>query len=415
MAAKLSLSEVRREYDVLKERGMHLDMSRGKPSEAQLDLSNPMLRVFDDGNFVSENGMDVRNYGEFKGIPEARRLFAEIFDVPAEQVLVGGNSSVNMISDSIKRCFLNGAMPGFVPWTKYGCVKFICPVPGYDWHFHFLDTMGIEMLSVNTLADGPDMDEIERLVKDPDVHGMICVPMYSNPTGITYSDETVRRLAAMETAAPDFRIFWDNAYCMHHLYDDDRDTLANVYTECKKYGHEDRVLMFTSTSKMTYAGGGICAMAGSLANINFAAGLIRYQLVTYDKVNQLRHTRFLPNKGAIAAHMRKHADILRPKFELVLERLEKELGGLGIAKWVTPKGGYFICFEAMNGCAKRIVALCEEAGVKLTPAGAPFPHGIDPNDSVIRIAPSYPPLEELAQALEVFTAAVKVAAAEKQA
>ncbi len=410
---KINLDEVLKKYEDLKKRGLKLDMSRGKPETAQLDLSIPMLHVLDDNNFISENGMDVRNYGEFKGIPEVRRLLAEILGVPMEQVLAGGSSSINMISDALRRCFINGPMPGFTPWAKLGKVKFICPVPGYDWHFHLCDTYGIELLPVEIREDGPDMDEVERLAKDPDVRGMICVPMYSNPTGFTYSDATVERLAAMETAAPDFRLIWDNAYCMHHLYDDDRDSLANIYDACAKHGTEDRVLMFTSTSKITFAGGGVCAMAASPANIAYAADLIRYQLVCYDKVNQLRHTRFLPDKKAVEEHMKKHANIVRPKFELVLGELERELGGLGIASWSKPKGGYFICFAAQKGCAKKIIRLCEEAGVKLTPAGATYPHGADPQDSIIRIAPTYPPLEELRQALAVFTTAVKLAAAEK--
>ena len=410
--SKLNLDEVRKKYEGLKKLGLKLDMSRGKPETAQLDLSIPMLHALDDNNFISENGMDVRNYGEYKGIPEVRRLFAEILGVPAEQVLAGGSSSINMISDALKRCFINGPMPGFTPWSKLGKVKFICPVPGYDWHFHICDTYGIEMLPVETREDGPDMDEVERLAKDPEVRGMICVPMYSNPTGFTYSDETVERLAAM-AAAPDFRLIWDNAYCMHHLYDDDRDSLANIYDACVRHENADRVLLFTSTSKITFAGGGVCAMAASPANIQCAGDLIRYQLVCYDKVNQLRHTRFLPDKEAVEKHMRKHADIVRPKFELVLRELERELGGLGIARWGKPKGGYFICFEAQKGSAKKIIRLCEEAGVKLTPAGATYPHGSDPQDSIIRIAPTYPPLEELRQAVEVFTTAVKLAAAER--
>lgn len=405
--------EIRRTYDCLKKRGLKLDMSRGKPSSAQLDLSLPMLHVFDDKNFISENGMDVRNYGEFKGIPEARRLFAEILDVPAEQVLCGGNSSINLISDALKRCFLNGALPGMTPWSRCERVRFICPVPGYDWHFHICETLGIEMLPVTLRENGPDMDEVERLASQPDVRGIICVPMYSNPTGVTYSDETVERLAAMKTAAADFRIIWDNAYCMHHLYEDKKDALANIYTACERHGSEDRVLMFTSTSKITFAGSGISAMAASPANIAFASELIRYQLVCYDKVNQLRHTRFLPDKAAVEEHMKKHAQIVRPKFEAVLNALENALGGLGIARWSNPNGGYFICFEAPHSCAKRIVQLCEEAGVKLTPAGAPFPGGVDPDDSVIRLAPTYPPIEELKIAMEVFATSVKLAAIEK--
>ena len=404
----------RTRYAELKKLGLKLDMSRGKPETGQLDLSVPMLHVLDDNNFISENGMDVRNYGEYKGIPEARRLFGEILGVPAQQVLVGGSSSLNMISDALKRCYLNGPMPGFTPWCKLKKVKFICPVPGYDWHFHILDTFGAEMVAVPTNENGPDMGMVEELAKDPDVRGLICVPMYSNPTGVTFSDETVERLAAMETAAPDFRLFWDNAYCVHHLYDDRRDRLANIYEACARYGHEDRVLMFTSTSKITFAGSGVCAMGASPSNIDCAAELIQYQLVCYDKLNQLRHARFLPDLNAVEEHMKKHALIIRPKFELVLSMLDDGLGSLPDVSWTRPKGGYFICLSAPCGCAKRVIDLCAEAGVKLTPAGATYPHGIDPDDRIIRIAPTYPPLEELRQAMKVLVASVSLAAAERQ-
>ncbi|MDO4581627.1 MAG: aminotransferase class I/II-fold pyridoxal phosphate-dependent enzyme [Bacillota bacterium] len=406
--------QLRADYQQFAARDLHLDMSRGKPSGEQLDLSLPLLHVLDDHNFIAENGMDVRNYGEYRGIPEARRLFAQIFDVPAEQVLVGGNSSINMICDALKRCFLNGALPGDTPWAKLDKVKFICPVPGYDWHFHICETFGIEMIAVEMDEHGPLMDEVERLVAaDPSIKGMITVPMYSNPSGVTYSDEVVRRLAAMPAAAHDFRLIWDNAYCLHHLYDDKRDRLANIYTACEQAGHADRVLMFTSTSKITTAGSGICAMAASPANIEYAASLIMYQLVCYDKLNQLRHCRFLPDLAAVEAHMRRHAAILRPKFDTVLDTLDKEIAPLGIAHWHRPLGGYFVCFYAPDGCAKRIVQLCKDAGVTLTPAGAPYPHGIDPHDNTIRIAPTYPPLEELRQVMVLFVIAVKLAAVEK--
>lgn len=412
-ALRRLLDESKKLYDEFCARGLNLDMSRGKPESAQLDISVPMLDAFDDGNFVSESGIDVRNYGEYRGIIEARRLFGELLGVNAEQVLVGGNSSINMIHDAITRFFINGSANGDMPWSKCEKVKFICPVPGYDWHFHICDTFGIEMLPVVMDEHGPDMDEVERLVRDPLVKGIICVPMYSNPSGITFSDEVVKRLAKMETAAPDFTIFWDNAYCVHHLYDDRRDSLLNIYDECKKCGHEDRVLMFTSTSKVTFAGSGICAMGASAKNIEFAASLIMYQLVCYDKMNQLRHARFLPDAAAVETHMRKHAAILRPKFELVLGALENGLRELDIASWTKPNGGYFISFYALDGCAKRIVKLCADAGVKLTPAGAPYPHGVDPHDSTIRIAPTYPPLDELRTVMEVFPVAVKIVSAEK--
>ncbi len=402
-------------YDVFKARGLRLDMSRGKPETRQLDLSVGMLRSFDDGDFCSESGQDVRNYGEYRGIIEARRLFGEIFNLPSDQVLIGGNSSINMIHDALTRAFINGPLPGDTPWSKLPVVKFICPVPGYDWHFHMCDSFHIQMLPVNTDENGPDMDEVERLAQDPAVKGLICVPMYSNPSGTTFSDEVVKRLASMNTAAPDFRIIWDNAYCVHHLYEapEKRDELLDVYAECKACGNEDRVLMFASTSKVTFAGSGICAMGASPKNIAYADSLIMYQLVCYDKMNQLRHTRFLPDKAAVDAHMKKQADILRPKFEFVISALDEQLGGTGLARYRAPNGGYFICFYTLPGCAKRTVELCKLAGVTLTPAGAPYPHGIDPNDDTIRIAPTLPPIEELRQVMELFPVAVKLASIEK--
>ncbi len=403
------LAGLRQSYEQFKQRGLKLDMSRGKPEKAQLDLSIPMLRM--DGSFICEDGIDVRNYGDTTGIPEAKRLFSELFGVPANQVIVGGNSSINLIHDALTRALLCGPMEGDTPWAKLPRVKFICPVPGYDWHFHMCETLGIEMLPVQLGAGGSDMDEVERLVQDPEVKGFICNPMYSNPSGITYSDETVDRLAAMKTAAPDFRIIWDNAYCVHHLYENNRDSLKNIYEACTASGNADRVLMFTSTSKITFAGGGISAMGASPANIARHAALLTYQLVCYDKLNQLRHARFLPDKASVEAHMAKHAAIIRPKFEYVLEVLENELSSIG--SWSRPNGGYFICYYAPEGCAQHIVELCREAGVTLTPAGSPYPGGIDPNDSTIRIAPTLPPLSELKLVMELFPLAVKIAAAEK--
>jgi DNA-binding transcriptional MocR family regulator len=398
-----------RRYEDFKRRGLKLDMSRGKPEKAQLDLSLPMLEP--DYNFVCEDGIDVRNYGDTTGIPEAKRLFGELLGVPASQVIVGGNSSINLIHDALTRALLCGPMEGDTPWARLPRVKFICPVPGYDWHFHMCETLGIQMLPVRLGAAGPDMDEVERLALDPEVKGFICNPMYSNPSGITYSDETVDRLASMKTAAPDFRIIWDNAYCVHHLYENDRDSLKNIYESCVASGNADRVLMFTSTSKITFAGGGISAMGASPANIARHTALLTYQLVCYDKMNQLRHARFLPDKAAVETHMAKHAQIIRPKFEYILEVLEKELSGIG--SWSRPKGGYFICYYAPEGCARRIVELCREAGVTLTPAGSPYPGGLDPKDSTIRIAPTLPPLSELKLVMELFPLAVKIAAAEK--
>ncbi len=402
------LTELRQHYEQFKSRGLKLDMSRGKPEKAQLDLSVPMLHMED--SFISEDGIDVRNYGDTTGIPEAKRLFGQLLGIPPEQIIVGGNSSINLIHDALTRALLCGPMEVDTPWAKLPRVKFICPVPGYDWHFHMCETLGIQMLPVQLTSDGPDMDELEQLVLDPEVKGLICNPMYSNPSGITYSDETVDRLAAMETAASDFRIIWDNAYLVHHLYENDRDSLKNIYDTCVESGNPDRVLMFSSTSKITFAGGGISAMGASPANIARQAALLTYQLVCYDKLNQLRHTNFLPDKAAVEEHMAKHATIIRPKFEYVLGVLERELSGIG--SWSRPKGGYFICYYAPDGSARRIVDLCREAGVTLTPAGSPYPDGIDPRDSTIRIAPTLPPLSELKLVMELFPLAVKIAAAE---
>lgn len=404
----LTIEALWERYEAFKARGLKLDMSRGKPESGQLDLSIPMLEPMTD--FLSEDGVDARNYGDPAGIPEARRFFGELFGVPSDQVIVGGNSSINLMHDALTRALICGPMPGNTPWAKLDNVKILCPVPGYDWHFHMCDTLGMIPVPVQMDENGPDMDEVEHLSMDPSVKGMICGPMYGNPSGVTYSDEVVDRLAAMETAAPDFRIIWDNAYCVHHLYPDRRDHLKNIYEACLAAGHEDRVLMFTSTSKMTFAGGGISAMAASPSNIRRHLALQTYQLVCYDKVNQLRHVRFLPDLKAVEAHMEKHAAIIRPKFEYVLSVFERELSD--IASWSDPNGGYFICFRAPKNCAKRIVHLCAEAGVTLTPAGSPFPGGYDPDDSVLRIAPTYPPMEELKAVMELFPVAVRIAAHE---
>lgn len=405
------ISELEKRYAAFCARGLKLDLSRGKPEGTQLDLSLPMLRQTDAG-FICEDGMDARNYGDPTGIPEAKRLFGELLGMPPEQIIVGGNSSINLIYDALVRALLHGPMLGDAPWSSLPEVKFICPVPGYDWHFHMLEMLGIVCLPVPMLETGPDMDAVERLVQDPAVKGMVCVPMYGNPTGITFSNDVVERLARMDTAAKDFRIIWDNAYCVHHLDFDDRDHLKNLYDACVDAGTENRPLLFTSTSKITFAGGGVGAMGASPANIERQAKLMLYQMVCYDKVNQLRHARFLPNLAAVEKHMRAHAEILKPKFALVLDTLARELSGFGT--WTKPKGGYFICYHAPKGLAKRIVSLCKEAGVTLTPAGAAFPYGLDPEDSVIRIAPTYPPMEELEKVMEIFPTAVKMAVMERE-
>ncbi len=410
METPTNLQALWQRYHAFQSRGLHLDMSRGKPEARQLDLSTAMLHTTDSGDFCAENGMDTRNYGAPEGIPEARRLFGELLDMPPEQVLVGGNSSVNLIHGVLSRAMLNGPLPGDTPWVRFPRVKMLCPAPGYDWHFYLCQTLGIEPIYVPMRADGPDMDLVEKLVQDECVKGLICVPMYSNPTGITFSDAVVDRLAAMQTAAPDFRLIWDNAYCVHHLYPDHQDHLKNIYTACVAAGHPDRPILFTSTSKITFAGAGVGAMAASPANVARQLELLSHQMVCYDKLNQLRHARFLPNLAAVQAHMERHAAILRPKFQLIEQVLERELGDL--ATWSCPNGGYFICFYGPKGCARRTVELCKAAGVTLTPAGAPFPNGYDPDDSVLRIAPTLPPMEELQQVMELFPIAVRLAHAE---
>ena len=410
----MDIKKLYAQYDAFKSRGLHLDMSRGKPCTEQLNLSEPVLHALDGrSDYLAEDGIDVRNYGAYLGVPEARRLFGEIFELPMEQVIVGGNSSINLIHDALTRAFINGPMPGDTPWGKLDKVRFLIPVPAYDWHIHICETFGIEPVPVPMDEFGPDMDTVEELVKDPLVKGLLCTPMYSNPTGVTFSDRVVERLAAMKTAAPDFRIFWDNAYSVHHLYPDKRDHLANIYEACVRYGHEDRVYLFGSTSKITFPGGGIAAMAGSPATVKRQGDLLQYQLVCYNKINQLRHAVYFPNKAAVERHMEKHAAIIRPKFDCVCDTLAREVAD--IASWHKPLGGYFVCFYTKEpDCAKRIVELCQEAGVKLTPAGAQFPGGVDEYDNMLRLAPTYPPIHELEQAMELFCIAVKIATLEAQ-
>lgn len=400
--------DLRRRYERMRERGFQLDLSRGRPSKEQLDLSLPMLEPLSD--YVCEDGQDARNYGDAAGIPEARRLFGEILGMPPGQVVVGGNSSVHLIFDALSRFVLHGPLEGDTPWGKLPKVRFICPVPGYDWHFGMLDTLGIECVPVEIGEDGPDMEEVERLALDPTVKGMICVPMYSNPTGVTFSDAVVDRLARMETAAGDFRLIWDNAYCVHHLYAGKRERLKNIYRACVEAGNPDRPMLFTSTSKITFAGGGVSAMAASPRNMERQRALLTYQCICYDKINQLRHARFLPDLAAVEKHMERQAALLRPKFEAV-EAALRELGDL--VRWRKPLGGYFLCVRVAEGTARRVVELCRGAGVTLTPAGSTYPGGKDPRDSVLRLAPTSPPLEELYRVMEVFSLAVRLAWAEK--
>lgn len=396
-----------REYRAFQARGERLDLSRGKPSAEQLALSRPMLMQAD-MDYTLEDGSDARNYGHPTGIPETRRLLGQLLGAPMEQVIAGGNSSLGMLHDVLMRARLLGPLPGDTPWPRGA--RILCPVPGYDWHFHMLDTLGFTAVPVPTLPTGPDMDAVESLIRDPSVKGLVCVPMYGNPTGITVSDETVERLARMQPAAPDFRIFWDNAYPVHHLYSDRRDHLKNLLSACSQAGCADRAMMFTSFSKITYPGGGMAGLAASPRNIAYQSELTLYQHVCFDNMSQLRHARFLPDMQAVESHMARHAAILRPKFTCVQQALAAELSGL--ARWSQPCGGYFVCLEAPQGCARRTVQLCREAGVTLTPAGAPFPHEQDPRDSVIRLAPSYPSLCEVERVMALLPLAVKLAEAE---
>ena len=406
--------ELQAEYDAEKAKGLKLDISRGKPGKEQLDLSMPMMDVLNGETVLNaENGTDVRNYGVLDGIPEAKELMAGMVGAKPSQMIVLGNSSLNIMYDCVARAELFGIM-GSTPWSQLDKVKFLCPVPGYDRHFAITEHFGIEMINVPMTSTGPDMDMVEKLVSsDPAIKGIWCVPKYSNPQGITYSDETVFRFANLKPAAEDFRIFWDNAYCVHHLYEDKQDYLIEILMECKKAGNPDMVYKFSSTSKISFPGSGIAAMAASDANLEDIRSTMRVQTIGHDKVNQLRHVRFFGDIHGIVEHMKKHADILRPKFETVLEVLERELGGLEIGSWIAPRGGYFISFDALDGCAKAIVAKAKEAGVVMTGAGATFPYGKDPHDSNIRIAPSYPTPEELAVAAEVFVLSVKLASVDK--
>lgn len=407
--------DVQKEYDDFKNQGLSLNMARGKPSSAQLDLAMKMLAAVNsyDADYKASDGTDCRNYGGLDGIIDAKNLFSPMLGVTNDELIVCGNSSLNIMYDTIAKCIIFGVDGVQKPWKDYEKIKWLCPAPGYDRHFAICESFGIEMITVPLNEDGPDMDMIEKLVSEDDtIKGVWCVPMYSNPTGITYSDETVKRFANLKPAAKDFRIFWDNAYCIHHLTETP-DTLLNILDECKKVGNDDMVYMFASTSKITFAGGGIAVMAASKANVDYIKSLMTVQTIGFDKINQLRHAKFFGNYEGLMAQMEKHREILQPKFEMVLDTLEREITPLGIGSWHKPRGGYFVSFDALEGCAKRICQLCKDAGVVLTGAGATFPYGKDPHDSNIRIAPSYPPVEELELAMKLFVAAVKLASAEK--
>ena len=410
-ALKKELSAKYREYQG---KDLKLDMSRGKPSIDQLDLSMGMLDVLtSDMDLTCEDGTDCRNYGVLDGISEAKELLADMMEVAPDHIIIYGNSSLNVMYDTVSRSMTHGVM-GNTPWCKLDKVKFLCPVPGYDRHFAITEYFGIEMINVPMTSTGPDMDMVEELVaSDDSIKGIWCVPKYSNPQGIFYSDQTVRRFARLKPAAPDFRIYWDNAYTIHHLYDMDQDHLIEILAECKRAGNPDMVYKFASTSKISFPGSGIAAIAASQNNLVDIKKQLRIQTIGHDKVNQLRHVRFFGDIHGMVEHMRKHADILRPKFEAVLETLDRELEGLGIGTWTTPKGGYFISFDSLDGCAKAIVAKCKKAGLVMTGAGATYPYGKDPHDSNIRIAPSYPPLNDLKQAMELFALCVKLVSVEK--
>lgn len=421
--AEMSKEELLKEKESLEQqfkeveaKGLNLNMARGKPSEAQLNLSNGLMDVLNsDSYFNDETGTDCRNYGIGEGIPEAKRLMGAMSEVDPDDMIIFGNSSLNIMFDTVARSYSHGVC-GNTPWCKLDNWKFLCPVPGYDRHFRITEFFGAEMINIPMTPDGPDMDLVERYVNnDPSVKGIWCVPKYSNPQGYSYSDETVRRFAALTPAAPDFRIYWDNAYSIHHLYDDvaHQDVILEILDECRAAGHPDIVYKFISTSKVTFPGSGLAALASSKTNLDDIRKYMSVQTIGHDKLNQLRHVRFFGNMANMQAHMSRHAAILRPKFEAVEEIFERELGGLGIGSWTKPNGGYFISFDSLDGCAKAIVAKCSDAGVKLTPAGATFPYGKDPHDSNIRIAPSFPPLEELKVAADVFTMAVKLVSIDK--
>ena len=411
LTVKAALEE---EYKTIESKALNLNMARGKPGFSQLALSMPMLDVINsDSDMRTVLGNDTRNYGDLDGIGESRRLMADMMGVQKDNVIVCGNSSLNIMHDTIARSMTHG-VNGSTPWCKLDKVKFLCPVPGYDRHFKITEFFGIEMINIPLYDNGPDMDMVEKYVnQDAAVKGIWCVPKYSNPTGISYSDEVVRRFANLKPAAEDFRIYWDNAYCIHHLYDEIQDEILNILEECEKAGNPNMVYIFTSTSKISFPGSGISAIASSLENVENIKKQMSIQTIGYDKINQLRHSRFFKNIEGLQTHMKLHAELLRPKFEAVLNTLESEIGELEIGSWIKPRGGYFISFNSLPGCAKKIVAMCKDLGVILTDAGATFPYGKDPEDSSIRIAPTFPTVEEMQQASAVFVLCVKLVSVNK--
>ena len=406
--------ELAKQFEDAKGKGLSLDMSRGKPAAAQLDISMDMLDTINSTSIMKdENGVECRNYGVLDGIEEAKKLMADMIDTKPENVIVCGNASLNIMYDTVSRSMTHGVM-GNTPWCKLDKVKFLCPAPGYDRHFKITEHFGIEMITIPMTDNGPDMDMVEEYVsKDETVKGIWCVPKYSNPQGICYSDETVKRFAALKPAAKDFRIYWDNAYVIHHLYDDNQVEILDIISDCEKAGNPDMVYEFASTSKVTFAGGGIACVASSEANLADIKKSMTIQTIGYDKINQLRHVRYFKNVDGLKAQMKKHADLMRPKFEAVLKVLDQELSGLEIGEWKKPYGGYFISFDSMEGCAKAIVAKCKEAGVVMTGAGATFPYGVDPKDTNIRIAPSFPTPQEMKDAADIFVLCVKLVSVDK--
>ena len=407
---KEQLMAVYKEYQG---KNLSLNMARGKPSPDQLDLSLPMLEILDSKSEFNVAEGDVRNYGVLTGLQCAKELMGAMMDAPAENVVMYGSASLTLMFDTVARSYTHGVM-GSTPWCKLDKVKFLCPVPGYDRHFSICQYYGIEMINIPMHDDGPDMDMVEELVNnDEAVKGIWCVPLYSNPSGQCYSDETVKRFANLKPAAKDFRIFWDNAYCVHHLYPENPCKVLEILDECAKAGNPDMVYKFGSTAKVTFPGAGISAIATSKANIEDMKKQMNSQLISHDKINQLRHVKFLKDAEGIKAHMAKHAELLRPRFEAVDEILNKELGGLEVGTWTKPMGGYFVSFDSLDGCAKKIVAMWKAAGVDMTGAGATFPYGKDPKDSNIRIAPSFPSLEELKLAAEIFCVCVKLVSIDK--
>jgi len=412
--SEFNLNSLREQYEAYRAKGLKLNMARGIPCTDQIDLSQPMLStMLTASDCHTVGGVDCRTYAGaiFDGLPEAKEFFAEVYGIPVESIIVGGNSSLNMMYDTVARAMLYGVVGSKQPWSKLEHPKFICPVPGYDRHFRVTQSLGISMINVELKDDGPDMDAVERLVaEDPEIVGMWCVPKYANPSGVIYSPKTVHRIASMKTAAPDFRVFWDNAYGVHDLYEENK--LEDIFAACKLYGTEDRVFYFASTSKISFPGAGVAIMAASQANLRQIKSVMSVQTIGYDKLNQLRHVRYFRDAEGVRAQMRRHAAIVRPKFDVVLRTFEREL--TGIAEWGNPRGGYFISLNVPDGCAKRVFELMQGAGVTITTAGATYPYGIDPRDRNLRIAPTYPTVSELQQAIDILCLCVKLAAAEKE-